>query len=196
MRRRTVLVGAAGLGAGLLVPGLTAHACGIWKLPDTPLGLTLHQAGGVVIAHSHHVVDGTHYRFGRRIYRLTSGKNPRAWFEKTGARLFDVDVDTGRLLYRAEPAGAQTSEGVEVGDVEYRFSITKHKTPHYFHVRIERDDEVISDTPGALDFVCGAGSGIRRRLVFHAMWRELVWPDFKVAMQNAGHYPPDDVSLG
>ncbi len=183
------MAGLTGVGAGLFVPGLTAHACGIWKLPDTPLGLMLHQAGGVVIAHSHHVVDGTHYRFGRRIYRLTSGKNPRAWFEKTGARLFDVDGD--RLLYRSEPVGEQTADGVEVGDVSYRFTITKQATPHYFHVRIEQGETVVSDTPGALDFVCGAGTGIRRRLVFHAMWRELVWPDFKVAMQKAGHYPPD-----
>lgn len=170
-------MGAAAGAAFLATRG--ASACGLWVLHDQALGANLRHLQGSVDLDLLAALEGK--RFARReLYRLRGGVQGYAWFKPTRRRLFEIVDDT--LLMYGETVGAVTYRGVTVGDVNYEFEIVSSLQKHRFNLSVVADGTEVARAEDALDFVCGKGHGIRRRLVFHAMWRELVWPQLRQAL--------------
>ena len=188
MRRRTLV---SGLLAGATCLGWPrdAAACGVWRLRDVGADFVVRQlqgSAGIVVERR---TEERRYRVRRDLYLLLRRDGGVAVFKPAKKRLFEV-VD-GDLRMYGESVGSLEGDSLVVDGVDYRFTIEDTEDDLWAKVRLFRGDELVAQSDKALHVVCGFGVSLERRLVYHAMWRELVWPAFRDHLVDAGDLPPD-----
>jgi len=188
MRRRTLV---RGLLAGVSCLGWPrdAAACGAWRLHDVEEDFVVRHLQGSAGVEIVRTTEKRRYRVRRDLYRLLRRDGGIAVFKPTGKRLFEV-VDDELRMY-GESVGTLEGTSMVVEGVNYRFTIEDTDDELWARVRLYRDDVVVAQSDKALHVVCGFGVTLPRRLVYHAMWRELVWPEFRAHLIEAGDLPGD-----
>ena len=188
MRRRALVRGLVA-GAACLGVSREALACGVWRLHDVDGDFVIRHlqgSAGIVVERQ---TDERRYRVRRDLYLLLRRDGGIAVFKPARTRLFEVVEDELRMY--GEPVGTLDGNSLVVEGVDYRFTIEDTEDELWASVRLYRGDDLVAQSDRALHTVCGFGVSLERRLVYHAMWRELVWPQFRDHLIDTGELPPE-----
>lgn len=186
VQRRTVFHGLLAGAACLGLPS-SAAACGVWPLEDLEGNFVVKHYQGAASISLVRRTETRRYRVRDRLYLLARRDGGIAVYKPTRKRLFEV-ADGGLKMY-GEAVGRLEGNALVVDGISYRFTIEDTADGAYAKVRIYRGEDLVARSDRALRVVCGFGVSLERRLVFHAMWRELVWPEFRERLVETGRLP-------